>query len=239
LKTNIVLPTLNRRDKVIKCLSSIYEACYLIQDISYTYVYVYCSLDSDFEYLNEYFNICNFIFIRKLDFPYTASRFWNYHLQNYDCDIMFYLNDDVLVNPLCFANAISSMNTNFPDLDGIIGLYQENIPEDQVVKTAFGAIGTNFINRFPKKQVFCPDYRYFYLDKELEEYSNKICRLYWDTSAKLIHLHPGFSDYKPDDTHNKIRKSLRLDRDTYNKRQKLGLHWGENFELVNTLPFKK
>jgi hypothetical protein len=131
------------------------------------------------------------------------------------------------------------MEERFPDLDGIIGLNQENLPIKDTVKTAFGAIGQQFAARFPNKQVFCPEYKRFYLDKELEEYANKIDKLYWCKEAMLIHLHPAYDKKWEDFTHHSVRQHLKEDRLTYMKRRDNNLLWGDTFGFFNTLSHKK
>ena len=167
-----------------------------------------------------------------LHVPYRASSFWNNHIANSSFDMMFYLNDDVVLQPNCLINAINDMLTHFPDLDGIIGLYQENLPEKDVVKTAFGAIGDKFVERFPNKKVFCEDYERFYLDKELELFSEKQQKLYFSKTASLIHYHPAYHPELEDETHHLVRTHLSADRKTFMKRQQKHLLWGDNFTLI-------
>jgi hypothetical protein len=132
-----------------------------------------------------------------------------------------------------FVYSIKEMLERFPDLDGVVGLKQKNIPEDQACKAAFGCIGRKFINRFPNKKVFCEDYKRFYLDQELYLYADKIRKFYYSQDAILEHLHPAFDSTQFDETHTIVRKWLFQDKETFRQRQLKGLLWGENFEFTN------
>jgi len=231
MKLDIVIPTYNRPLKLLKCVASIIDAMVAIPDHN-TYIYVYCSNQEDYEYTTNLFESLRSVLVRFLTVPYKAANFWNNHIATSSFDIMFYLNDDVLLHPACLINAIKAMETNFPDLDGVIGLYQENLPETDTVKTAFGAIGDKFLSRFPNKKVFCEDYERFYLDKELELFSAKINRLILSKEASLIHCHPAYNALWDDFTHKDVRTHLAGDRLMFMKRQRKHLLWGENFTLL-------
>jgi hypothetical protein len=190
-------------------------------------------LKEDYEYLTEYFNLTDNIFIKLLKEDYKAPNFWNAHIKENTFDVMFYLNDDILVEPNCLKIAIDSIVEKFPDLDGIIGIRQENIPIEQCCLCAFGAIGTKFTDRFPDRKVFCEDYYTFFLDSELYEYANSVNKFYFEDKAKLLHLHPSFSKYEIDKTHIHNRLHLKDDKKTNIIRKEKEFLWGKDFNLIN------
>jgi len=230
-----VIPTFGRQEKLLKCLGSINQA--IDYAPYYIYVYVYYSDKNEYNRDSDGYSIYNWILPRLLDKPYKASEFWNDHLQQTNADIFIYLNDDIVLEISTLERIVNIMNTHYQDLDGIVAIVQENIPEDQVCKTAFGAIGSKFINRFKNKRVFCEDYDRFFLDKELEEYATKNNKLFYSTNKEeaplLIHHHPAFSSYSMDSTHYDVRKYLAKDKNTYNKRKSKNLLWGESYKLIN------
>jgi hypothetical protein len=228
VRIEIGIPSKGRGAKLAKCLGSIAEARKHIDD--YLYVYVYFSLKEEFKSANISLAEYPWIFTRLLEGEYNTSEFWNNHLKDSHCDVFYYLNDDVVLSPNCIKNSIKSMNKYFPDLDGVVGLFQENIPIEQQCRCAFGAIGNKFIDRFPQRQVFMPKYKRFYGDTELYDYASKISKCHFDETASLIHLHPAFNPEWMDETHKDVRKHLSKDRKLYQERQRNKLLWGETFD---------
>ena len=120
-----------------------------------------------------------YIFPRLLDKEYQASVFWNDHMKQSNADVFIYINDDVRLEINSLYRAVSLMNKYFSDLDGVVAFTQDNIPPDQACKTAFGAIGSKVADRFKDRQVFCPDYKRFYLDSEMGDYALKYDKLFY------------------------------------------------------------
>lgn len=235
MKLNIIIPTYRRRAKLIVCLRSINEARTLIDDVNYTYIYY--SEEEEFKIDNQGLETYNWALPRVMDKPYKASQFWNDHFRENIADIYIYINDDVALEINSLKRIVDLMNSNFPDLDGVVAITQKNIPEDQACKTAFGAIGNKFIDRFPNRRVFCEDYERFYFDQEMGEYANKHNKLFYshdeNTAPLLVHFHPAFYPEMMDETHTRVREYVNDDKTTYHKRQKLKLLWGEDFTSIN------
>jgi hypothetical protein len=229
LRIEIVIPTRDRLEKLIKCLGSIEEAKKQIEEHN-LFVYVYSSSEKEYRKIDYLVKGYRWILTRFLKEEYNASTFWNRHLKEFRGDVFYYINDDTVLAPDCLKNSIESMNSHFPDLDGVIGINQENIPINQQCKSAFGAIGSEFVERFPDRQVFMPKYKRFYLDTELYEYSSKINKFYFDETAKLLHMHPAFNSKWMDETHTNVRKHLSKDKKLYEERQREHLLWGDTFK---------
>ena len=126
------------------------------------------------------------------------------------------------------------LNYNFlyPDTDGVLGINQSNLPQNQALKSAFGIKGAKFAERFPNRQVFCLDYHRFYADMELGIYANKIRKFTYCKECRITHYHPSFYPNLYDYTHTSVRKWLPTDRAMFSKRQRKGLLWGDSFQLL-------
>ena len=231
MKIDVVIPTLGRLNKLKNCVNSIIKAkkdhnlklCIFFSNESEFEEFQYSSLA-----LNKGFY---YIFPHYLKEEYKAPIFWNNYLEYCYADAMCYLNDDVIVDSHMFDEIEYAFNN---DYDKIIGINQYNIPKDQAVEAAFGAIGIKYADRFPNRQVFCPDYYRFYDDKELLEYAKSIGKFVFCEKAKLQHLHPAFNKELKDQTHNSVRAYLKQDRLTYFKRKQKKLLWGENYALFTS-----
>jgi hypothetical protein len=233
LKFDIVIPTHHRREKLLKCLGSIEQARKNLD--CYSYVYVYYTDEKEFNADSSGLRFYSNILPRLLTKKYRASEFWNDHLKQSNADVMIYLNDDVVLEINALQRVKVLMDKHFPDLDGVVAIAQQNIPEDQACKSAFGAVGTKFADRFPDRKVFYPEYERFFLDSELGEYAEKQGKLFYsrdETIAPLLtHYHPAFFKDMKDTTHDSVRKFLSKDKVTNNRRKKNHLLWGESFEL--------
>ncbi len=229
MKIEIVIPSLGRLEKLRKCLGSIDTARKHI-DCNF-YVYVYFSRENEYKLVDEFLKLYPYIFTRLLTEEYNTSTFWNNHFKDSNADITLYLNDDIVMHPNCLEEIIKSMNEHFPDLDGVIGINQENLPKDQALQSAFGAIGVKYMERFPNKAVFCPIYQRFYGDREALDLLEKNGKFCWEEKARIIHLHPAFVKDAMDETHTLVRKHLSHDKIAYLERKQKGLIWGETYEF--------
>jgi len=225
MKLDLVVPTLDREKKLINCIESIlrFKSNYNIT------LYLYFSSYKEMEKIKKYYS---FDWINyKFTIYDRCSSFWNQHLLQMKSDAMCYLNDDVILLENTLEKIFEVFSKQFPDYDGVMGLNQTNLPQDQIVKSAFGVIGNKYADRFPKRQVFCPDYYRFYTDLELYLYSNKINKFYFDEQIGLVHHHPSHG-YIADETHRTVRKYRPKDSQIFGIRNNRKLLWGESFELI-------
>jgi len=225
LNIDIVIPTLDRQTKLKNCIESIDKAKH-DHNIK---LYVYCTNRSDYNATANFLLAYSWASTVLID-EYKVPEFWNTHMNRTSADIMIYLNDDVIVHEDCLDKLIACFMERFPDLDGIVGLNQENI--SNALDVAFGAVGCKYAERFPNKQFFCPDYYRFYGDSEIGEFAKKINKFYFCSEAKITHLHPSIYPQYRDDTHAKVRTFLAKDRHTNALRKSLNLLWGESFQLI-------
>ncbi len=132
-----------------------------------------------------------------------------------------------------FTNAIDiameTMEDNYPDGDGVIGLNQSNM--ENFCKAGFVLVGRKFIDRFPDSQLYCPDYLHYFSDPELMAFAKSINRFTYAEDAKVLHFHPAVTG-KQDETNKVSRTRWKHDKDVSNKRLEKGYLWGENFASV-------
>ena len=222
---DLVIPSLGRIDKLTATLNSIFLSS---RDIPIN-LYIYFSDMVEWNHFQR--QLCHIpeIHLALID-NYRVPNFWNAHLQKMVADMMIYLNDDVLL----YNNTLELVINKFEELgtDIVLGLSQSNLPEDQGLPGAFGIIGSKYADRFPNRQVFCPDYDRFHGDWELMQHAKSIGRFHFDRDIKIEHLHPAFGG-KEDQTHRDVRRYLSKDKETFRQRQSKGFLWGNNFNLIN------
>ena len=220
----IVIPTLNRLEKLRNCVNSIIRAKrnYNVE------LYLCFSLLHEIKQFKKEYKEDWIKF--KLIKDYKVPEFWNSFCKELKKDeCLMYLNDDVVLKDDTIKYVFDLYPKFFPNFDGIVGIRQENLPENQALPTAFGIIGYKFTENFPDRQVFCLDYYRFYADRELYLYAKKVNKFKFSHLISLIHYHPAFYKNFVDETHKKVRQYWQQDHITYNKRQELGYLWGINF----------
>lgn len=236
---DIVIPTYRRPEKVISFVRS-----YLAARTDKMDLYL-CFDNNDTESAEKvqtYFgeHATDYFKSEVLPIQHRAFRVWNRHLKfMVDRQGMFYICDDVTLFGDCLEVAIDSLEKRFPDGDGIIGLNQENIFRIRGMSGfcagGMGLLGERFIQRFPERAVFCPDYVSFKADNELLQYSYSVGKFFFAETARLVHNHPRFNVARDmDDTHLIVRdKNVDIDRQIYGQRRQKHYLWGRNFDLIN------
>ena len=233
MKILVVFPTLGRVEKAKKCIESIMLAAKecLEDDI---FIRVVFNHPDEANVIGTCFGNDPSIICYIIRDEHVAPKLWNDLLLSENYDILCYLSDDVELDRDCLRHGIHCMKTNFPDFDGVVGLKMSNCPQ-QEVEAAFGMIGSKFAERFIDKQVFCPEYKKFCIDKELELFSKGINRFMLCEKATLVHHHPAFTATPPDTTHKFVRTFLQDDLKMYQERQRRGFLWGASFERVGVI----
>ena len=227
---DIAIPTLNRKDRLNKCISSILKA----SKTDNIKLNIYFSDPFEMQYYKPYFVQCENVILKMVDW-YRVPNFWNSCLKNSEADVLCYLNDDIEVHDGFFEALEQAFKSNYPDYDGVIGIKQDNLVKQNVetLQGAFGAIGLKYADRFPNRQIWCTDYNRFYADKELQLYAESINKFFYCEEAKIDHWHGSF--YGEDETHKKVRLHLQEDKRTFNQRQTMGLLWGKTYDTVKKI----
>jgi hypothetical protein len=153
---------------------------------------------------------------------------------------LFAAGDDIAVLRDTLRTLEVAMQTIFPDTDCIItpGMTQTNWPHDESGMPrpgwggAFPLIGHKFIERFPERLVFCPDYFGHGADPELYHYAISVNRYVQSLDAKLIHFHPRPEDVGDDKTSAITAQRAKEAIDITAKRHDRGYLWGKNYDLL-------
>lgn len=222
LRVDIVIPTWRRPEKLKRCLES-------IERQTHPHIRTHAVEDTDRLFA---FGVWN-RFLRGWDgggddiAPSTARPYG---------DLFCYLCDDVELDPGCIAAAAAVFEGCWPDLDGLVGLHQRNIAgKGGWCRSAMGVVGRAFAERFPDRQIFCPDYGRFHADSELGAYARHIGRFVYCEGASLVHYHPAHHKDEMDETHRAVRSAAEVqrDRETWNERQRRGWLWGREWGRVH------
>jgi len=166
---------------------------------------------------------------------FHAAEFWNAYLARVQADIYVYLCDDTELMRDTLVTARLLYLANFPHFDGLLGFDQINLRAAGVdtCPAAFGAIGRKFIDAFPGRRVFCPDYHTLWVDQEMMEYAQARGKFVFAPEVRLYHHHPSVNSQDLDVTHTHNRQFKRADNATRATRRSRGLTWGLSWELVN------
>ena len=158
MKLDIVIPTLNREEKLNKCLNSIFNSA---KDTKVK-IAIYFSVQEEWQHFQQTFIGIDEV---KIGFApeYRVPTFWNSYLKECEADAMCYINDDVIFYPDTLNTIVKEFTHRFPDYDGVMGLNQSNIKSSSKVEAAFGIIG--LILSVPLAAVLQEVLRYFIIEK--------------------------------------------------------------------------
>ena len=227
MQIDVVIPTHRRPEKLYRLLRSINKALYGGMD-KLLKVHVYRSPGEETTTYSE-----SWLRHRTYDPEFHAGEFWNAHLQMHDPDIMVWLCDDTTVHPDWAWAMTNTYLGKFPQLDGVMGFRQDNLHgKCETAKAAFGCVGRKFINTFPERNPFCPDYYSLYVDTEIEQTARWMGRFYHAPNVKVDHFHPAAGPEYEDATHHWVRRFKTTDYRVHLKRKMLGVLWGLDFTLV-------
>ena len=238
MEFTIVIPTFKRIQKLERCVSSILKQTH--QDFR-----IYVMADNNdietFNHIKDTYKDNDKIepFI-VLDHQYVMGC-WNLFTRedntfNLIKDAMVWVVDDTELLPDCLEKLNETFLKHFPDKDGMVGISQiyPLMTEAHWKENGQCAIGKAFIERFPQRQVCCPDYRFFYQDEEVLEYAKSVNKFVLCREAKLIHHSANFYKNEMDETHKIPRDEIKSkDMLTYKRRKKKDLCWGKSWELIN------
>jgi len=144
-------------------------------------------------------------------------------LKHIDSDYYIYASDDLVFPPDCIKNAVNVMQRDYPDGDGVVSIGRKN-------RCVFGLMGNKFVNRFPDRQVFCPDYIHYCSDSELLGTVKRLGKLTYppDRQCQVKHFR------MKDETWRLARRARSRDREIHKERQEKGYQWGVDFNRVTS-----
>ena len=215
---DIVIATRNRYEKLKKTLISVPDE---------PYIGIKIVIDGEDETQKRIIEEAEIIGKTKVGILYTNKNrkgavFCRNHAIQYCYDGILYATDDMTFEPDAIENAINAFNSYFPDDDGVIGFVQ--IP-DNFHPTGVALVGQKFLQRYPSKQLFNPEYFHFAC-QEVYWLASKLGKFHQEPTAVIRHYHPAFFRDEMDKTHIEARKYREKDHALMRERQAKGLIWG-------------
>jgi len=137
-------------------------------------------------------------------------------------DGVLYATDDMTFESNSIENAFKAFNSHFPDDDGVVGFVQ--IPKE-FHPTGVALIGKKFIDRYPDRKLFNPEYHHFAC-QEIHWLASMLGKFHQEPTAVIRHYHPAFFRGEMDKTHIEARKYREKDHSLMRERQNKGLIWG-------------
>jgi len=211
---NILISTYNRKESLVRTVDSILRS-------DYKNIHIYIIVDGNGELQLNFPDMPIAIFRneKRMDFVFSMNRLLK---EMTDAEAILYASDDLEFPPHGISKAMATLKEHFPDGDGLIGIKQSCAGID----SAFGLVGRKFIERFPNRQIFCPDYIHYVSDREIGQFAKSINKFYFCKDVILKHNRP------KDKTRELGLKVYGTDRAMRAKRVKKGLLWGRNFEKI-------
>ena len=216
MKTNLIIPTCSssRTPILIQTIES-------IQAGSYKDVHIIVVADGNQRIFREvtergFDNLSIIQNVIRRDWVFSINRV----LKEFISEYYIYASDDLIFPHDCIKMAMKNMGIHFSYGDGVVGIGRKG-------RSAFGLFGNKFVNRFPKREVFCPDFTHFGSDSELLRTVKELDRIvYLPEEHRVEHLR------KKDETWRFARRIRGGDREIFHKRQAKGYKWGIDFNLV-------
>lgn len=220
MKVTIIIPIVSPER-----LSSLYREIESIQAGTYKNVHIIIVVDGD-ERLYKLIKMANgnlrleniSVILNKTRKDWIYSQNWV--LKRFVSAYYICASDDHIFPLDCIESAVSTLLTHFPDGDGVVSLWKRN-------NAVIGLFGRKWTERFPERQMFCPEYTHYCADWECVEFAKKM--------KKLINLPDGNQvrhEGKYDETHSLSQKVRDRDAERRRIRQERGYLWGENFDLI-------
>lgn len=215
---NIIIPTRARWDALQKTLESLKQSTY--KDIS-----IHIVLDKNPGNIPEWLSKSDIDLIISNSSDNLVSCIGSYTSR---CTEGAFLvgGDDLIFYPDCLEQAVKSMQQHFPERIGIIGINQYIDGKPGGLRGAFALMNRKFIDHFPNRILYCPDYVHYYADTEIVQFAKSINGFYFCKAAKLDHLR------LMDKVGRMTSQRVPGDKAMYEKRRAKGYLWGKNFDLI-------
>lgn len=154
---------------------------------------------------------------KRKDWTISVNR----ALKQFDSDYYIYASDDLIFPPDCIKGAVETMDKHFPDGFGLVTISKKN-------RCPFALVGRKFVDHFPDRQLFCPDYVHYGGDSELMRAVTKLGVFAYPPNRENQVKHFRMKD----ETWRIARRIRTRDRTVFYKRQKKEYLWGVDFNLV-------
>ena len=162
-------------------------------------------------------NVTVVLNIKRRDWIYSCNRV----LSEFDSDYYVYASDDLIFPTNCLKTAIETMEHRFPDGDGIVDIGRKE-------RGTFGLMGNKFVDRFPGREAFCPDYVHYSSDAEICQAAKKLGKYTYPKDRETQVQH-----FRMNDETRILARSVRTsDHSIRKQREQKGYLWGIDFNLV-------
>lgn len=234
-KIDIVIPTLNRLEKLYRALGSIPPKDWIGIKIIFDNDPIRKPDEKDKFSCPQQSEFIRSAWYRKQVDDRAASRMhinsMCSHRGSVDCrnsmmpycdDGVLPATDDVVFRPGAFEKMLAQFNETFPDDDGVLGVRQDREGHHP---TGVCLVGQAFLQRYPGKLLYYPRYFHF-AAQEIWWHAETIKKFAMTEAIMLDHFHPGFMPAEMDETHKITASHRTLDHAIRNARKKAGSIWG-------------
>lgn len=220
-RIDILIPTRNRLEKLKRMMASTPQEAAGVE----IWMRILCDGDAEtFKYLLDNRNHIQ----GNISLTYSSGNVGSVWMRNQEApgcpDAIIWAVDDMIFQPGAIEAAIKAMWERFPDEDGVIGFYQQG--QSQFNPAGVGLMGKPFLNRYPGRRPFFPEYNLFAC-QEIEWLGSKLGKFYLCPEAKIYHFHPNHHQKEMDQTHIEGRIRRLGDVMIKDKRKEAGLIWGD------------
>lgn len=216
MQVDVLISTFDRLDTLKATVQSLRVS-------SYKKLSIFIAVDGNEKILHEVAKLPVCVVYNKNRKDFVMSM--NTLLQYAYGDAVLYASDDLVFEKDCIEKAVKMLKEKFPDTDGLIGIRQDI----KGCSSAFGLMGRKFIDRFPHRCVFCPDFIHYSSDFEIGRFARNINKWGYCESALVRHKR------LKDQTWRVAHKVRDRDFETMKLRRQKKLFWGHNFELATDL----
>lgn len=154
---------------------------------------------------------------KRIDWSASVNRVF----KEFDSEYYIYASDDLTFPPDCIKNAMRTMRKRFPDGFGLVTISKKN-------RCPFGLVGRKFVEHFPDRQVFCPDFIHYGGDSELMRTVRELGIFAYPPERGSQVRHQRLKD----ETWRLARQIRTRDRTIFYKRQEKDYLWGVDFNRV-------
>jgi len=135
------------------------------------------------------------------------------------------LSDDIVFHEGAIDRAVRMLQHSLKS-DGIVDFTVANMTAPD---GCYMLLGNSFIDKFPGRIPYCPEYKFMFASAELRDFAKSIDCFEKNKNARLDHYHPAVTG-KPDETHKRIRSRgiIHDDEKIYNERRRSGKLWSHN-----------
>lgn len=221
---DIVIPTLNRLEKLKRTLKSVpfHDGIHAHVAFDGDYLDAHKAMEAFSDWVYEDSLSDNITWEPWRPERHIGSVACRNRITPYCDDGVLPATDDVVFRPGAFEKMLAQFNARFPDDDGVLGIRQDRKCHHP---TGVSLVGQNFLKRYPGKLLFYPRYFHF-AAQEILWHAESLKRFAMTEEILLDHYHPGFINAERDETHLITSSHRKEDQMIRNARKVQGSIWG-------------